>query len=33
MYGLTNKAIQDMVCSRFGEQIWQAIKQKPSWDD
>lgn len=28
MYGLVNKAIQDMVCSRFGEQTWEKIKQK-----
>jgi Haem-NO-binding len=28
MYGLVNKAIQDMVCSHFGENTWQAIKQK-----
>jgi len=28
MYGLVNKAIQDMVCSRFGEEIWKEIKQK-----
>jgi hypothetical protein len=28
MYGLVNKAIQDMVCSRFGEETWKQIKQK-----
>jgi len=28
MYGLVNKAIQDMVCSRFGEETWKEIKQK-----
>ncbi|MEH2323252.1 MAG: heme NO-binding domain-containing protein [Nostoc sp.] len=28
MYGLINKAIQDMVCDRFGEETWQTIKQK-----
>ena len=28
MYGLVNKAIHDMVCSRFGEDTWQAIRQK-----
>lgn len=28
MYGLVNKAIQDLVCSRFGEQKWQEIKHK-----
>lgn len=28
MYGLINKAIQDMVCDRFGENTWKEIKQK-----
>jgi predicted hydrocarbon binding protein len=28
MYGLVNKAIQDMVCSRFGEETWKQIKHK-----
>jgi hypothetical protein len=28
MYGLINKAIHDMVCSRFGEETWQKIKQQ-----
>ncbi|MUG99894.1 heme NO-binding protein [Scytonema sp. UIC 10036] len=28
MYGLVNKAIQNMVCSRFGEDIWETIKHK-----
>ncbi|OLP16557.1 heme NO-binding protein [Leptolyngbya sp. 'hensonii'] len=28
MYGLVNKAIEDMVCSHFGEETWQTIKQK-----
>jgi hypothetical protein len=28
MYGLVNKAIEDMVCSQFGEATWKAIKQK-----
>ncbi|MBE9048925.1 heme NO-binding domain-containing protein [Nostocales cyanobacterium LEGE 11386] len=32
MYGLVNKAIQDMVCSRFGEKTWQEIKQKAEVD-
>lgn len=27
MYGLINKAIQDMVCTQFGEETWQQIKQ------
>ena len=33
MYGLVNKAVQDLVCSRFGEETWQAIKQKAKVDD
>jgi hypothetical protein len=28
MYGLINRAIQDMVCEQFGENTWQTIKQK-----
>ncbi|TVP64529.1 MAG: heme NO-binding protein [Nodularia sp. (in: Bacteria)] len=32
MYGLVNKGIHDMVCSRFGENIWQQIKQKAEVD-
>jgi hypothetical protein len=28
MYGLVNKAIQDMVCSRFGEETWKEIHHK-----
>jgi hypothetical protein len=28
MYGLVNKAIHDMVCTQFGEEIWQQIRQK-----
>lgn len=28
MYGLVNKAIEDMVCSSFGEETWKKIKQK-----
>lgn len=32
MYGMVNKAIQDMVCGRFGEEIWQEIKQKAEVD-
>jgi hypothetical protein len=26
MYGLVNQAIHDMVCDRFGEETWQAIR-------
>ncbi|MDX2096597.1 MAG: heme NO-binding domain-containing protein [Leptolyngbyaceae cyanobacterium bins.59] len=28
MYGLVNRALQDMVCDRFGPEIWQVICQK-----
>ncbi|UBF26399.1 heme NO-binding domain-containing protein [Kovacikia minuta CCNUW1] len=28
MYGLVNKAIEDMVCRQFGEGTWKEIKQK-----
>jgi len=28
MYGLVNKAIEEMVCSYYGEDTWQKIKQK-----
>ncbi|PAX54846.1 heme NO-binding domain-containing protein [Brunnivagina elsteri] len=28
MYGLVNKAIEQMVCDRFGEETWQKIKSK-----
>ena len=26
MYGLINKALQDLVCSRFGEATWEQSK-------
>ena len=32
MYGLVNKAIQDMVCSRFGEETWKEIKHTAEVD-
>ena len=28
MYGLVNKAIEDMVCTRFGDEAWSAICEK-----
>jgi hypothetical protein len=28
MYGLVNKAIADMVLSKFGQEAWEAIRQK-----
>ena len=33
MYGLVNKAIADMVRSKFGEETWQAIRQKAAVED
>ncbi|MEM6254224.1 MAG: heme NO-binding domain-containing protein [Cyanobacteria bacterium P01_D01_bin.156] len=33
MYGLINKAIEDMVCSHFDEDTWEAIKEKAELDD
>lgn len=33
MYGLVNKAIHDMVCSQFGEEIWTQIKTKAEVHD
>lgn len=32
MYGLVNKAIENMVCDRFGEETWETIKQKAALD-
>lgn len=32
MYGLVNKAIQDLVTTRFGEDKWEAIKAKAGVD-
>ena len=32
MYGLVNRAIEDLVCSRFGEETWETIKQKAGVD-
>lgn len=32
MYGLVNKAIEDMVCKRFGEDVWETIKQTAEID-
>jgi hypothetical protein len=32
MYGLVNKAIEDLVRTRFGEDTWEAIKQKADVD-
>ena len=32
MYGLVNKALQDLVCSRFGEDTWETIKRTAGVD-
>ena len=32
MYGLVNKAIEDLVVSNFGEDKWEAIKAKAGVD-
>ena len=28
MYGMVNKAVEDMVCMHYGEAVWEAIKAK-----
>ncbi|BCL34066.1 hypothetical protein NSMS1_05130 [Nostoc sp. MS1] len=33
MYGLVNKAIQDMISKYHGEDTWEAIKQKAGLED
>lgn len=33
MYGMVNKAVQDLVCSQFGEDQWEAIKKKAGVED
>ncbi len=33
MYGLVNKAIQDLVCEKFGEDKWQEIKKMSNFED
>lgn len=32
MYGLVNKAIEEMVCKNFGEDVWENIKQTAEVD-
>ena len=32
MYGLVNKALQDLVCSRFGEGTWETIERNAGVD-
>ncbi len=33
MYGLVNKAIEEMVCTYYGESTWETIKQKAELED
>jgi len=33
MYGLVNKAVEDLVCSKFGQDAWDEIKQKAGVDE
>ncbi len=33
MYGLVNKAIQDLVCEKFGEDKWLQIKKMSNFED
>jgi hypothetical protein len=33
MYGLVNKAIQDLVCEKFGEDKWLEIKKRAGFED
>ncbi|HJY83153.1 MAG TPA: heme NO-binding domain-containing protein [Candidatus Binatia bacterium] len=32
MYGLVNKALQDLVCSRYGEDAWETIRRNAGVD-
>jgi hypothetical protein len=32
MYGLVNKAVEGLICSRFGEETWERIKAKAGVD-
>lgn len=32
MYGMVNKAIEQMVCAKHGEEVWEAIKVKAQVD-
>ena len=33
MYGLVNKAIQDLICEKFGEDKWMEIKKLSGFED
>lgn len=28
MYGMVNKAVEGLVCQQFGEEAWEAIKER-----
>lgn len=32
MYGLVNRAVEDLVCTNFGEETWEKIKEKAEVD-
>jgi len=32
MYGMVNKAVEDMVCTQFGEAVWDEIKSRAGVD-
>jgi len=32
MYGMVNKALEDMITERFGEDLWEQVKQKAGVD-
>ena len=32
MYGLVNKAVEDLVCSKFGEETWNKILEEAGVD-
>lgn len=33
MYGLVNKAIEGLICNRFGEETWEAVKRRAGIDE
>ena len=32
MYGMVNKAVEDMVCSMHGEAMWEKVKERAGVD-
>lgn len=30
MFGLVNRAVEELICTQFGEETWEAIKEKAS---